>query len=292
MPSNPHPDAKPPVSAAKAFGFLVLVAALAAATWWLLETGVRVGHTVEWECWGGECSTDDARSLLPIAGIICNAALAVAMVKAARLLGWGLAAMVGPLAALSGWDAAVAAGLPPAEVATERGVVGAALVVAAVIALLGLLIELKTTGFGARLLGAQRVPAVLSDFRPADAPIGRIDAENAAKHGFGTAALTFTHNGSRHSVRVRTHRKWVGHAPVFAVFRETRPERARVALPWFRTAADTEGNEVTQESAPPTESHRGSASLVSELERLATLHSAGHLTQDEFEAAKRRLLDE
>ncbi|GAA2310376.1 hypothetical protein GCM10009853_079810 [Glycomyces scopariae] len=291
MPSTPHPDAKRRNPAAVLLGPLLL-AALLAASWWLIETGVRVGHTVEWECWGGECSTDDWRSLLPVAGIICNVVLAIMLAGLARAFGFGLAALAGLLAALSGWSAAVTEdGLAAAEVATESRIVGALAGVAAVIALLGLLAELRVTGYGARLLGAQRVPARLTDYGAAEAPIGGISAETAAASGFGTASLRFTHNGRRHSVRVRVNRKWIDQ-PVFAVFRETRPENARVALPWIRSGTPAAETSSSTTAAASASARTGSGSIVSELERLAALRSAGHLTQEEFDAAKRRLLGE
>ncbi|GAA1677426.1 hypothetical protein GCM10009830_25490 [Glycomyces endophyticus] len=286
MPSTPHPDAKRRNPAA-ALLRLLLIAALAAAAWWLIATGVRVGHTVVWECWGGECSTNDWRALLPVAGIICNVVLLIMLAALARAFGFGLAALVGLLAALSGWSAAVTEdGLDPAAVATESRIVGALAGVAAVIALLGLLAELKTTGYGARLLGAKRVPAELADYRSADAPIGGFSAETAAASGFGTAELRFTDNGRRHAVRIRVNRKWVGN-PVYAVFRETRPERARIALPWIRSFTAPDDADTP---SPPTPAPADS--FVAELERLAALRAAGHLTQEELEAAKRRLLDQ
>jgi hypothetical protein len=291
-----QPDAQRRNPAARFFAVL-LTLGLAAATWWLIETGVRVGHLVEWECWGGECSTNDWRALLPVAGIICNVILAVLLGALARLFGVGLAAMLGTYAAISGWNTAVAEdGLAAATVATELRVVGAAFGVAAVLALLGLLIELKTTGYGARLLGAQRVRATLTGFGIADAPIGNYTPEKALEHGFGQAAMHFTHNGSRHAVKVRVRRQWLDE-PVYAVFREMRPENARVVRPWFRsstavekTAPATATGAASTASTAPTSG--GSGSIVSELERLAALRSAGHLTQEEFDRAKSRLLGE
>lgn len=284
MPSTPQPARRSPGPAI--LGFL-LIAAFAVAAWRLIEWGVSVGHLVQWECWGGECSTNDPRSLLPIAGIICNVVLMVLLLKPARAFGFGLAALVGTLAALSGWNEAVTeGGVDPASVLTERRVVTAAAALAALITLLGLLSELKTTGYGARLLGARRVPAVLVDYGPAEGDYGRIGAKDAAALGFGTAYLTFTDNGRRHRVKVRAREQWVGH-PLFAVFRETRPERARIALPWIRSFPALERPEP--DTAPAT---AAPDSFVAELERLAALRAAGHLTEEEFEAAKRRLLEQ
>jgi hypothetical protein len=296
VPTTSNPDAQRRNPAARPLAVL-LVLALAAASWWLIETGVRVGHLVQWECWGGECSTDDWRALLPVAGIICNVILAVMLGALARLFGVGLAAVLGTYAAISGWNTAVAEdGLAAATVATELRVVGAAFGVAAVLALLGLLIELKTTGYGARLLGAQRVRATLTGFGIADAPIGNYTPEQALEHGFGQATLHFTHSGSRHAVKVRVRRVWLDE-PVYAVFREMRPENARVVRPWFRsstavekTAPATATGAASTASTAPTSG--GSGSIVSELERLAALRSAGHLTQEEFDRAKGRLLGE
>ncbi|MEU5875145.1 SHOCT domain-containing protein [Glycomyces sp. NPDC047369] len=282
MPSTPQPERGSPAAALLR---LLLVAVFAAASWWLIEWGVAVGHLVPWECWGGECSTNDPRSLLPIAGIICNVVLAVLLLKPARAFGFGLAALVGTLAALSGWNKAITeGGVDPASVLTEQRIVTAAAALTALIALLGLLSELKTTGYGARLLGAKRVPAVLVDYGAAEGDFGRINAKDAAALGFGTAYLTFTDNGRRHRVKVRAREQWVGH-PLFAVFRETRPERAKIALPWIRSFPAPERPEP--DAAPAA---AASDTFVAELERLAALRAEGHLTQEEFDAAKRRLL--
>ncbi|NUQ89364.1 MAG: SHOCT domain-containing protein, partial [Glycomyces artemisiae] len=68
---------------------------------------------------------------------------------------------------------------------------------------------------------------------------------------------------------------------------ETRPERAKIALPWIRSFPALERPEP--DTAPAT---AAPDSFVAELERLAALRAAGHLTEEEFEAAKRRLLEQ
>jgi hypothetical protein len=283
---TPNPAARTRKSSPLVLLLLALV--FGAAAWWLIEEGVRVGHTVEWECWGGECATDDPRALLPVAGIICNVVVLVVLSKALRIIGFGLALALGPYAAVSGWDAAVADGVSAASVAGGQRFWGAVAVAGVVIAVLGLLFELKVTGFGARLLGAQRIRATLTNFTAGEGDYGRTSPETLAKSGFGMADLNFTHQGSRHSIRVPARGHW--HLdPVFAVFRETSPEKARLARPWFRSAK-APGEKVLRPASDLT-AHGHPASIATELERLAALRADGSLTQEEFEAAKRRLLD-
>ncbi|MFB9662420.1 SHOCT domain-containing protein [Glycomyces mayteni] len=283
MPSSPPPDARSR-AARRVAALLPVSLVLAAAAWWFIKEGTRVGHLIAWSCWGGECSTDDARAVLPIVGIFLNIGLLVALTALARAVGFGIAVMVGPLAALRGWSEAVAEGTTtPAAIGVEQRIVAAAAALGALVALLGLFSELKTTGYGPLLLGAKRVPATLADYGPAEGDYGRIAAKDAAALGFGTAHLVFTHNGRYHRVKVRAREQWVG-TPVYAVFRETRPERAGVGLPWTRSYPAPERPEPAAEAPGP------GGSIVSELERLTALRSQGHLTQEEFEAAKRRLL--
>ncbi|MEU6250988.1 SHOCT domain-containing protein [Glycomyces sp. NPDC047010] len=283
MPTSPPPDARSR-AARRVATLLPVSAVLAVAAWWFIEEGTRVGHLIAWSCWGGECSTNDARAVLPIVGIFLNIGLLVALTALARAFGFGLAVMTGPLAALRGWSEAVAEGTTtPAAIGVEQRIVAAVAALGALVALLGLFSELKTTGYGAVLTGAKRVPATLADFGAAEGDYGRVSANDAAALGFGTATLVFTDNGRYHRVKVRAREQWVD-TPVYAVFRETRPERARIGLPWTRSYPAPE----KPESGAAAVGSGGS--IVSELERLTALRSQGHLTQEEFEAAKRRLL--
>ncbi|RRR98640.1 SHOCT domain-containing protein [Glycomyces terrestris] len=290
MPDTPNTEAR--TRGSSPLVLLLLALPFAAAAWWLIEEGVRVSDAVAWECWGGECSTDDPRALLPVAGIACNVVVLVLLTKSVRVTGFGLSLALGPYAAVSGAEQAVADGVPAAEVAGGQQFWFAVAVVGAAVAVLGLLLDLKVTGYGARLLGAQRVRATLTDFKAGEGDYGRTSAETLAKSGFGMADLTFTHHGSRHRIRVPARSHW--HLdPVFAVFRDTSPEKARLARPWFRRAK-APGKILTSTNATTTHlaAHGHPVSIATELERLAALRADGSLTQEEFEAAKRRLLDE
>jgi len=230
----------------------------AVAAWFVLRQWAYVSDDIEWECWGGECSTNDPRAMLVFGGGAL-ALLAIAMlVTVLRLLGAGLVLTAGALAMVTGWEAAYADG----EVDVLSGQAGfwhGFAIVAGLVAALGLLIELRLPGPSWRLLGWARVPAELDDFRD------------------GTATMTFTDGaGGRHSVRVRAPEQLRGR-PVRAYYLVRDPSRARVGPgkqpPVLTTAKSDEDS-----------------SLSTELTRLAALHAEGHLTDAEFEQAKRRVL--
>jgi hypothetical protein len=230
----------------------------AAGAWFVLRHWAYVSHDIAWECWGGECSTNDARAMLVVAGAAL-AVLAIAMlVTVLRVLGVGLVLVAAPLAMVAGWAAAFADG----EVDVLSGQVGfwrAFAVVGGVVAVLGLVIEWRLPGPLWRLVGWERVPAELDDFRD------------------GTATLAFTDlEGHRHAVRVRAPEQLQGR-PVRAYYLVRDPSRARPA-PGKQPVLTTN---TSDEDKP---------ALSAELTRLAALHAEGHLTDAEFEQAKRRVL--
>lgn len=242
------------------------------AAWYLLERGNAEAHLIPWSCWGGECSTGDPRVFLIVGGVAANIACFAFAIPALRLIAFGAAMALGPLAAISGWREAVASGLPAAEVTAETRVWGVVAGVGVVIALLGLVYELRTTAAFATLFGRERVPAALEDYR-----------EPKPDSGFGTAALVFRdRSGHPHRVEVRTPQSWTRRT-LAAVYPSGEPARARVALPWLRSMVEAKPAE--------TGTPRPEPSLVGELERLAALRRDGHLTDEEFRLAKRRLLE-
>ncbi|MCD0443203.1 SHOCT domain-containing protein [Glycomyces sp. A-F 0318] len=272
---TPPPPPRTPKS-----GLVLLLFALPCglAAWYLLQRGNAEAHLIPWSCWGGECSTDDPRVFLIIGGVAANIACFAFALAALRAIAFGAAMALGPLASISGWREAVAGGLPAAEVSTEIKVWGAVAGVGAVIALLGLVYELRVSAAFAALLGRERVPAALEDYKDA-----------GSGSGVGTAALAFRdRRGHPHRVEVRVPRSWT-RAPLAAVYPAGDPARARAALPWLRRliTAETVASTVSAETGAPA----SEPSLVGELERLAALRREGHLTEEEFQLAKRRLLE-
>ncbi|SDE17790.1 SHOCT domain-containing protein [Glycomyces harbinensis] len=266
----------PPQTSKAGLGMLLLALPCGLAAWYLLKQGNAEAHLIAWECWGGECSTDDPRVFLFIGGIAANIACSVLAMPVLRMIAFGGAVALGPLAAIRGWREAVAGGLPAAEVAAEIRIWSVVAGVGIVIALLGLVHELRVTAAFSALLGRERVEAALEDYR---------DAEPGG--GLGSGTLVFRdRTGHRHRVEIRARRSWM-RTPLTAVYPPRDPARARVALPWLRKMLSAESAETTAETRTPA----AASSLVVELERLTALRREGHLTEEEFRLAKRRLLE-
>lgn len=232
----------------------------AVGAWFVLRQWAYVSHDIEWECWGGECSTNDVRAMLVFGGGALAVLAIVMLVPILRVLGVGLVLTAGAMAMVTGWEAAFADG----EVDVLSGQAGfwqGFAVVGGLIAVLGLLIEWRLPGPSWRLLGWERVPAELDDFRD------------------GTATLAFTDlNGGRHAVRVRAPEQLRGR-PVRAYYLVRDPSRARPGPGKSQPVLTT--NTSDEDTSTP---------LSTELTRLAALHAEGHLTDAEFEQAKRRVL--
>jgi hypothetical protein len=247
--------------------YLLVAVLLGAAVWFLLRRGNYVANEIAWVCDHNSCGTNDARAVLPVAGIVLDVLLGIMLLPVLRLLGAGIALGLGPLAAVTGWHAAAAEGRVPIElVSADIAFWRAVAIVGAVLAVLGLLLELLRPGPSWLLLrGWDRVPARLHSYTgPAD--------------GSGTAVLAFTDSDGRpHQVMVRARPSWE-RQPVQAIYPVRDPSRARVAPSWRRRESEVESG-----PAP-------ASSLAGELERLANLHREGQLTDAEYEVAKRRVL--
>jgi hypothetical protein len=220
-----------------------------------------VSDDIEWNCYGnGECGTNDARAVLVVAGVALAVVALVLLATVLRVAGIGLVLAAAPLAMVSGWEAAYAD--RQVEVLSDQvGFWQTFAVVGGVIAVLGLVVEWRLPGPSWRLLGWERVPAELDDFRD------------------GTATLAFTDlEGHAHTVRVRAPEQLRGQ-PVRAYYLVRDPSRARVG-PGKQPVLTTVGKPEQDED-----------SLSTELTRLAALHAEGHLTDAEFAQAKRRVLD-
>lgn len=238
---------------------LVIGALAAVAAWFVLRHWASVSHDIEWNCYGnGECGTNDGRAMLVVAGIALSVLALVLLATVLRVAGIGAMLVVAPMAMVSGWEAAFAE--RQVEVLSDQvGFWRVFAVVGGVITVLGLLIEWRLPGPLWRLVGWERVPATLDDYRD------------------GTAAMAFTdRDGREHSVRVRVPEQLRGH-PVRAYYLVRDPSRARAA-PGRQPVLTTTGSKPDDET------------LSTELTRLAALHAEGHLTDAEFEQAKRRVL--
>jgi len=92
----------------RAFGFLVLFV----AGQWMLRLGAREASLVEWDCAGGECSTDDFAGAAPVFGVIVMFAAAFVLLPSGRkhfMFGVGVFLAAG--ATLVGFEEGVSAGL-------------------------------------------------------------------------------------------------------------------------------------------------------------------------------------
>ncbi|MFI7678024.1 SHOCT domain-containing protein [Actinophytocola sp. NPDC049390] len=238
---------------------LVIGALAAVAAWFVLRDWAYVSGDIEWTCYGnGECGTNDGRVMLVVAGVALAVLALVLLATVLRVAGVGLMLAVAPLAMVSGWEAAFAD--RQVEVLSDQvGFWRVVAIVGGVVAVLGLLIEWRLPGPTWRLLGWARVPAELDDFRD------------------GMATLSFTDlEGRPHAVRVRAPEQLRGQ-PVRAYYLVRDPSRARPA-PGKQPVLTTNDKDDDD-------------SLSTELTRLAALHAEGHLTDVEFEQAKRRVLD-
>jgi hypothetical protein len=244
---------------------LVIGVLAAAGAWFVLRHWAYVSDDIEWNCYGnGECGTNDARAMLVVAGVALAVVALVLLATVLRVAGIGLVLAVAPLAMVAGWEAAFAD--HQVEVLSDQvGFWRTFAIVGGLVAVLGLVIEWRLPGPTWRLLGWERVPAELDDFRD------------------GTATLAFTdHDGRKHAVRVRAPEQLRGQ-PVRAYYLVRDPSRARPA-PGKQPV-------LTTNSRTSTDSTDSGDSLSTELTRLAALHAEGHLTDAEFEQAKRRVLD-
>lgn len=234
---------------------LALGVAAAIGAWYVLRHWAYVSGDVEWLCDGSGCGTDDPRPMLAIAGGFLAVLASALLVTVLRLAGFGTALSVASLALVTGWDEAFA----DRQVDVVSGQAGIWRTIAYVglgVAALGLVIEVRLPGPAWRLLGWERVPAELGEIRD------------------GTAMLAYTdHDGRGHEVRVRAPEQLRGR-PVSAYYLVRDPSRARLA-PGKQKVLRASSEDAT---------------LSTELTRLATLHVEGHLTDAEFEQAKRRVL--
>lgn len=299
-------------SARRAAGTALAAVVLGAVAWWLLRLGAHDASLVRWECFAGTCATDDFAGAAPVLGAMV---LVGAAATAAPLTRWatpGLALVLGSGALLQGWSAAVSDGLTT-EQAVRRPVLVAALVLALglVAALWGGIRVLRGAGLLARLGGRTGAWARVRDYESGTAPV-----VGATVH-FDDA------RGVRHAVRTRVPRDAFRH-PARAYYDPERPddaERLVVVVPSPPlTAAGRQAREAAVRAlvplpeddlpgggpagpgrtgsagaspgagAPSSAGARGAGGVVDALERLQALRAAGALSEEEYAAAKARVL--
>lgn len=197
---------------------LVLAPLVAAAAWLFIWSGIRVGHDIFATCEGppNGCTADRKHPLLPVTGIVLIVHLGIMLVPVLRLLGVGIVLGLGPLAAVTGWHAAVADGRLSAEaVSGEVGFWRTVAIVGAVVAAIGLLMEVRLPGPVWRLFGWVPAPGELRDY-------------TGPPKGSGTAVLAFTdRNETPWQVKVPVRQQWMS-VPVRAWYPAHDPSRARI----------------------------------------------------------------
>lgn len=85
---------------------------LAVAAQWMLRLGAREGSLVEWDCYGGECSTNDFAGAAPVLGAFLMFGAAFTMLPAGRKhLMFGIGLFLSAGTTLVGLEEGVATGL-------------------------------------------------------------------------------------------------------------------------------------------------------------------------------------
>ncbi|MCG7286622.1 SHOCT domain-containing protein [Cellulomonas sp. ACRRI] len=306
-------------SAARTAVTAAVAAGLGVLAWWLLRLGAHDATLVRWECFAGTCATDDFAGAAPVLGGIALLATAAVAWPVARRATPGLAAVLGSGALLTGWSAAVSDGLTTDQ-AVRRPVLIAALVLALglVAALWGGVRTLRDAGGLLRLRGRTGTWARVQDYESVPGPV-----VGATVH-FDDA------RGVRHAVRTRVPRAAFAHPPrayydperpddpqrlavvvppppLTAAARRARERAVRGLLPLpdddlaggdaagaargpDRAGAGEPGRRASGAAAAGGARPSGGASVVDALERLQALRATGALSEEEYVAAKARVL--
>jgi hypothetical protein len=194
---------------------LLLAPVVATGTWLLIWAAVRMGHDVL-PC-DQNCPPGSRFAETPSTGIVLNVVLGIMIIPVLRLLGLGIALGIGPLAAIVGWQDAVADGRVSAEaVSGSVGTWRVVFIVGAAFVVLGVYGEFRLPGPLWRLFG----------WVPARA---ELDHYTGPKKGSGTAMVTFTdRDGVPRQSMVPARREWMP-LRVKAWYRPRNPSRVRIA---------------------------------------------------------------
>jgi hypothetical protein len=298
----------------------VVAAGLGAVAWWLLRLGAHDATLVRWECFAGTCATDDFAGAAPVLGGMVLLATAAVAWPVTRRATPGLAAVLGSGALLTGWSAAVSDGLTTDQ-AVRRPVLIAALVLALglVAALWGGVRTLRDAGGLLRLRGRTGTWARVRDYESVPGPVVgatvHFDDTRGVRHAVRTRVprAAFTHPPRAYYDPERPDDPQrlavvVPPPPLTAAARRAREQAVRALLPLpgddlpgGDTAGATRGGPGGAGAGEPGGWASGAASaggarpagsvpVVDALERLQALRATGALSEEEYAAAKARVL--
>lgn len=308
MTTAPDPASALSTSVARRAVTVLGAVGLGALAWWLLRLGAHDATLVRWECFAGTCATDDFAGAAPVLGALALVATAAAVRPLAHRATAGLVVALGAGALLSGWSGAVAERLNTQEALRPWVLVASvALALGLVSAVWGGWRAVRDAGGTARLRGRTGTWARVRDYEDVGGRVCR-----ATVH-FDDA------RGVRHAVRTEVPRSAFAHVPrayydperpddpqrlvvvvpappLTAAARAAREQAVRVLLPL--PDDDLPGGSGPRAGGRPAPGERPSArpaqartrSVVDELERLHALRAAGALDEQEYAAAKARVL--
>lgn len=306
----------------------VVAAGLGAVAWWLLRLGAHDATLVRWECFAGTCATDDFAGAAPVLGGMVLLATAAVAWPVTRRATPGLAAVLGSGALLTGWSAAVSDGLTTDQ-AVRRPMLIAALVLALglVAALWGGVRTLRDAGGLLRLRGRTGTWARVRDYESVPGPVVgatvHFDDARGVRHAVRTRVprAAFTHPPRAYYDPERPDDPQrlavvVPPPPLTAAARRAREQAVRALLPLpgddlpgGDAAGATRGGPGGAGAGEPGGAGAGepggwasgaasaggarpagSVPVVDALERLQALRATGALSEEEYAAAKARVL--
>ena len=307
-----------------------VAAGLGVLAWWLLRLGAHDATLVRWECFAGTCATDDFAGAAPVLGGMALLATAAVAWPVTRRATPGLAAVLGSGALLAGWSAAVSDGLSTDQAVRRPVLVAAlVLALGLVAALWGGIRTLQDAGGLARLRGRTGTWARVRDYESAPGPVVgatvHFDDARGVRHAVRTRVprAAFTHPPRAYYDPERPDDPQrlvvvVPSPPLTAAGRRAREQAVRALLPLpdddlaggGTAGAGREGPGRGGTGGAPGGGSgragaawpgggassaggggpRGAGSVVDALERLQALRASGALSEEEYAAAKARVL--
>jgi hypothetical protein len=278
----------------------------------LIRHATHYFTTVQWDCGGRGCGTNDLAGGAPVLGITALVLGAVLLIGTIRTVSAPLAVLAGSTAAFVGWQDAVADRLVTAEsVRVWTTIVLATGAIGLVLVLLTGFREIKKSGAFWMLSGRSVTWGRVTNFE---------NIEGDRRHCYGTVHFDDA-NGSRHSVRTLVPRETLRRPPRVYYKPSNLSDLGTVRIgmpsePMMGTSREAQLRAVRallplpsdiQQSVPPmgrSEVPGGfnsgspvtfavstdSADLADALERLAMLHRSGALSDAEFASAKTAVL--